>query len=489
MFEHAVDGVEQLPHGGHQGLHFGFGASQATSGTNCWGQSFGYDRYGNLTAINSTQCSSPTMSVTVNAKNQVTNSGFTYDSGGNLTADGTYTYTWDGENGLASANGVTYTYDGDGKRVKKSSGTLYWYDAGGNVIEETDLNGNLVNDYIYAAGMRLARRSASGLILTYFTDPLGSSRYIQGAGGLTHAESDYYPFGGERVISNTLASANNYKFTGMERDSESGLDHTLFRQFTSTYGRWLSPDPDCFGCTNPQKLNRYAYVLNNPVSTTDPSGLGGAKDESSPPICVINGMIWPMGSLMCPPDGYPKTNPRSNTPSGHGGRPAVPFAVKYNKCAKQAFGIAKGKVPGTVKDIPGILATQDVLKAASATGVSAAIIGATLLAESDGILDPINATNSHGYVDVGPMQLNSEYLGEDKWHPAAAYGTDLTAGDKFQGDAYLNILAGASYLKHLGNWPENYVGDDAKNNNGERKAFLDEMMPKLQPFFDCLQKK
>jgi len=40
------------------------------TGGDCWGQSYGYDRYGNLTGIASTQCSSPTMSVTVNAKNQ-----------------------------------------------------------------------------------------------------------------------------------------------------------------------------------------------------------------------------------------------------------------------------------------------------------------------------------------------------------------------------------------------------------------------------------
>ena len=61
--------------------------STANSGGDCWGQSFGYDRYGNLTAISSTKCSSPTMSVTVNNKNQVTNAGFTYDNAGRLTAD------------------------------------------------------------------------------------------------------------------------------------------------------------------------------------------------------------------------------------------------------------------------------------------------------------------------------------------------------------------------------------------------------------------
>jgi len=53
--------------------------SHATSGANCWGQSFSYDRYGNLTGIASTQCASPALSISVNAKNRVTNTGFAYD--------------------------------------------------------------------------------------------------------------------------------------------------------------------------------------------------------------------------------------------------------------------------------------------------------------------------------------------------------------------------------------------------------------------------
>ncbi len=62
--------------------------SQVNSGVDCWGQSFTYDRYGNLTGVSSTQCGSPTMSASVNTKNRVTSPGFTYDDAGNLTSDG-----------------------------------------------------------------------------------------------------------------------------------------------------------------------------------------------------------------------------------------------------------------------------------------------------------------------------------------------------------------------------------------------------------------
>jgi len=206
----------------------------------------------------------------LNNKNRITNPGFTYDDAGNLASDGFLSYSWDAENRLTTTNNVSYTYDGDGRRVKKSSGTLYWYGVNGQVLEETDLSGNLLNDYVYFNGQRVARVDASGGKYSYFSGPLGSTALVWGPGG-TKQELDYYPFGGERVITNTLE--NHYKFTGMERDSESGLDHTLYRQYASNLGRWLSPDPDGGSVSNPQSLNRYGYVTNNPTNFTDPLGL------------------------------------------------------------------------------------------------------------------------------------------------------------------------------------------------------------------------
>ena len=51
-------------------------------------------------------------------------------------------------------------------------------------------------------------------------------------------ESDFLPYGTERMITDTLDNA--YKFTGHERDTESGLDHTLYRKYASNLGRWHS---------------------------------------------------------------------------------------------------------------------------------------------------------------------------------------------------------------------------------------------------------
>jgi RHS repeat-associated protein len=107
----------------------------------------------------------------------------------------------------------------------------------------------------------------------YFSDHLGSASVITNDQGSMPPveESDYYPFGGEIPISNT--DPNTYKFTGKERDSESGLDNFGSRYNASTMGRFMTPDPLGGHNEDPQTLNRYAYVRNNPLSLTDPTGL------------------------------------------------------------------------------------------------------------------------------------------------------------------------------------------------------------------------
>ena len=66
----------------------------------------------------------------------------------------------------------------------------------------------------------------------------------------------------------------NDKFTGKERDAETGLDYFGARYMSSAQGRFTSPDPSMNGVRleNPQTWNRYSYVLNNPPVLTDPTG-------------------------------------------------------------------------------------------------------------------------------------------------------------------------------------------------------------------------
>lgn len=103
----------------------------------------------------------------------------------------------------------------------------------------------------------------------YHKDHLGSSRMMSSVNGYPVWQATYLPFGYEY---GAQISANNYKFTGYEHDSESGLEYAKLRHFSSQYARFVSTDPLSGDVGNPQSLNRYTYVLNNPLRGIDPTG-------------------------------------------------------------------------------------------------------------------------------------------------------------------------------------------------------------------------
>ncbi|MGH9684129.1 MAG: RHS repeat-associated core domain-containing protein [Candidatus Acidiferrales bacterium] len=88
---------------------------------------------------------------------------------------------------------------------------------------------------------------------------------------------DYMPFG-EQTSGDT---GTTHKFTGKERDSESNLDNFEARYYSSQMGRFMSPDSIGGRTSNPQTLNRYSYVVNNPLNLTDPFGLWCVWDDGT----------------------------------------------------------------------------------------------------------------------------------------------------------------------------------------------------------------
>jgi len=264
--------------------------AQATSGQFCWGQDFTYDAWANLTNIildpNRPGCSANGLSVAMVGNNQLSAPPYHYDAAGNLTGDGTNSYTFNAENQVVTVAGVTYTYDGAGNRVKKSNGKLYWNGDGGAALDETDASGNLTAEYIFFGGTRIARRDVSNNVVYYFSDHLGTAHVVTNSSGTILDDSDFYPFGGERVV--TSSSGNAYKFTGKERDTESGLDNFGARYYASTTGRFLSPDDTKYASlADPQTWNLYSYVSNHPLTMTDPTG-HAATDPWGHPILPYN---------------------------------------------------------------------------------------------------------------------------------------------------------------------------------------------------------
>ncbi len=155
---------------------------------------------------------------------------------------------------------------------------VYHYDQEGRVISETDNNGILISDLVYANGKLVARIEPTARYF-YHTDPAGTPLAMTDSSGSVVWRGDYLPFGEENIISGTLE--NDFRFVGKENDKETGLYYFGARYMEAMIGRFISPDP--VGAVdsrtgginekvlrNPQRINLYAYGLNNPYKYLDP---------------------------------------------------------------------------------------------------------------------------------------------------------------------------------------------------------------------------
>ena len=208
--------------------------------------------------------------------NQITTTGCTYDAAGNMTTDCSsaapyHTYQWDGEGRVASVdNGSTwtFTYNAVGDRVQWASPS------------ETDQHlFDPAGHWVTNAGQFSVVRRGEGTLAVYdgsethldHTNNLGSTTMRTDYSGAAARDILFYPWGGVWEA----WGADGYNFAELPwRDLTTTTDLTTFRNFSPGLGRWLSPDPVGGDITNPQSLNRYPYVLNNPTTLTDPLGLG-----------------------------------------------------------------------------------------------------------------------------------------------------------------------------------------------------------------------
>ena len=133
-------------------------------------------------------------------------------------------------------------------------------------------------------------------------DSLGSATTVTDSAGAVYQDKLYYPWGQQWALVGTEAET---MFARLHtRDTETGLDPTHFRMFSSTEGRWMSTDP-AKGCGDkPQNLNRYAYAGNQRASPNTLKALnsdGVCKRRSRPPRMSWND--WTMNSISRMPPG------------------------------------------------------------------------------------------------------------------------------------------------------------------------------------------
>jgi len=204
---------------------------------------------------------------------------FTYDNNGNLTNDGTNTYTWDRANRLKQ-RGLNYTYDGYGNRFQGDV-TKYLLDIQpglSEVIREEDTgsHGGFYGPPYFVHGLRglhTFNRVNSSSGARYWTwpleDGLGSVRVnVDSAGGVLESRN-YDPYGNS--FNPTGTSQTDYGFTGEPTDSN-GLLYLRTRYYSPTIGVFTTLDPFEGMASRPMSLNGYSWVEGNVPNKVDRSG-------------------------------------------------------------------------------------------------------------------------------------------------------------------------------------------------------------------------
>jgi RHS repeat-associated protein len=182
---------------------------------------------------------------------------------------------------------------------------------------------------MYAGGRQVAQvertsadtSSTASKVSYLHDDQLGSTSVVTDVNGAVSETRRFSAFGETRTPNFSAASGVLSGFAGLEHDDELGLVNMRGRLYDPHLARFVSPDPFVFSPLNPQGLNRYSYVRNNPLRFVDPSGFepdqggggtprtSGAVAAGGHPVTVDNVTVagendWGIGNIPGVGQGY-----------------------------------------------------------------------------------------------------------------------------------------------------------------------------------------
>lgn len=207
---------------------------------------------------------------------------YRYDRHGNLVEQSVgsvvHRYRHNAQDRLASvspdggdANTTHYRYEPSGLRIEKrnaASATRFHYDQG-QLRFETNVLGNPITAYEFAAGHVLAQHPSSGARLHFLHDAQRSPVRLIDPAGATAGRTRYDVWGVRQLQTGTATAVG---YTGYYADAESGLNYAKARHQLPGIGRFLQVDPWEGDTNNPVTLNKYLYANGNPLTYMDPTG-------------------------------------------------------------------------------------------------------------------------------------------------------------------------------------------------------------------------